>query len=165
MAAQARVLCWRDRPVRTPSPKRILVHLFAALLVLAPLAARAQAQPRRARVLIGLIPELNIFKQKARFKLLGEYLSRKIGVPVQFESLSRYGNILESFESERLDGAFFGSFTGALAIEKLGVVPLARPVNLDETSSYWLKVTANTDGSFAVLNPRTGQTKAYPAKK
>jgi phosphonate transport system substrate-binding protein len=87
-------------------------------------------------VVIGLIPELNIFKQKARFTLLGEYLAHKIGVPVRFTILSRYGNILESFESEHLDGAFFGSFTGALAIEKLGVLPLARPVNLDGTSTY-----------------------------
>jgi phosphonate transport system substrate-binding protein len=87
-------------------------------------------------VVIGLIPELNIFKQKARFTLLGEYLARKIGVPVKFTMLSRYGNILESFESDQMDGAFFGSFTGALAIEKLGVVPLARPVNLDGTSTY-----------------------------
>jgi phosphonate transport system substrate-binding protein len=118
-------------------------------LALAPLAAGAAPEgarggaappaPRaggRSQVVIGLIPELNLFKQKARFTLLGEYLARKIGVPVRFTILSRYGNILESFESDQLDGAFFGSFTGALAIERLGVVPLARPVNLDGMSTY-----------------------------
>ena len=35
-----------------------------------------------------------------------------------------------------MDGSFFGSFTGAMAIEKLGVEPIARPVNLDGTSTY-----------------------------
>ncbi len=108
--------------------------LACLLLLAAPSPAPAQAP--RQRVLIGLIPELNIFKQKARFGLLGEYLSRRAGVPVQFTILSRYGNIIERFQSEGMDGAFFGSFTGALAIAKLGVVPLARPVNLDGSSSY-----------------------------
>ena len=33
------------------------------------------------RLLIGLIPEINIFKQKQRFKLLGDYLSKQTGIP------------------------------------------------------------------------------------
>jgi phosphonate transport system substrate-binding protein len=121
----------------------LVVGLFAAPreAPAAPGLAAAASQANapvgaRTQIVIGLIPELNIFKQKARFTLLGEYLAHKIGVPVRFTILSRYGNILESFESEHLDGAFFGSFTGALAIEKLGVLPLARPVNLDGTSTY-----------------------------
>jgi phosphonate transport system substrate-binding protein len=99
------------------TPTRRLRWVALALLVWGAggsrvLAAEAPSS-HRAEVLIGLIPEFNIFKQKARFTLLGEYLSRKIGVPVKFTILSRYGNILESFESERMDAAFFGSFTGA----------------------------------------------------
>ena len=35
-----------------------------------------------------------------------------------------------------MDAVFWGSFTGALAIEKAGVRPIVRPVNLDGTSSY-----------------------------
>ncbi|HEX9244365.1 MAG TPA: phosphate/phosphite/phosphonate ABC transporter substrate-binding protein [Anaeromyxobacter sp.] len=115
----------------------------AGVLAAAPVRAGAPAKgaapgakAARTQLVIGLIPELNLFKQRTRFQLLGEYLSRRIGVPVRFKILSRYGNILESFESEGMDGAFFGSFTGALAIQRLGVVPLARPVNLDGTSTY-----------------------------
>lgn len=93
-------------------------------------------QSSQSKILIGILPEMNVFKQKQRFKLLSEYLSKKTGVPVEFTILSRYGNILERFTAEKMDGAFFGSFTGALAIKKLGVVPLVRPVNLDGTSTY-----------------------------
>lgn len=50
--------------------------------------------------------------------------------------LSRYGNIIESFEQKNMDAAFWGSFTGALAIEKAGVQLIARPVNADGTSTY-----------------------------
>jgi phosphonate transport system substrate-binding protein len=136
----------------------------ALLLALALAAPRAFAQapkPAREHVLIGLIPELNIFKQKARFQLLAAYLTRKIGVPVRFTILSRYGNILESFESERMDGAFFGSFTGALAIEKLGVVPLARPVNLDGTSTYRGYVFVRKDSGISDVDGMRGKRMAF----
>jgi phosphonate transport system substrate-binding protein len=116
---------------------------------------------QRTHVAIGLIPELNIFKQKARFLLLGEYLARKIGVPVKFTILSRYGNILESFEADRMDGAFFGSFTGAMAIERLGVLPLARPVNLDGTSTYHGYLFVRKDSGLHDAAAMRGKRMAY----
>jgi phosphonate transport system substrate-binding protein len=128
-------------------------------------SSRAGAEPPRPaprdEVVIGLIPELNIFKQKARFKLLAAYLTRKIGVPVRFTILSRYGNILETFESERMDGAFFGSFTGALAIERLGVVPLARPVNLDGTSTYHGYLFVRKDAGITDAGSMRGKRMAF----
>jgi hypothetical protein len=33
--------------------------------------------------------------------------------------------------------------------------------NLDESTSYWIKVTAKPDGSFQVFNARTGSSKSY----
>lgn len=120
-----------------------------------------EARPRRTQVVLGLIPELNLFKQKARFTLLGEYLARKIGVPVRFTILSRYGNILDSFQSDHLDGAFFGSFTGALAIEKLGVVPLARPVNLDGTSTYHGYLFVRKDAGIHGAEGMRGKRMAF----
>jgi competence protein ComEC len=36
--------------------------------------------------------------------------------------------------------------------------------NLDESTAYWLKVSAKTDGSFIVTNGRTGAAKAYGAR-
>jgi phosphonate transport system substrate-binding protein len=85
---------------------------------------------------IGLIPEQNVFEQMKRYKPLGEYIEKKSGIGINFTILPRYGNIIESFERKNLDGAFWGSFTGAMAIKKLKIQPIARPVNLDGTSSY-----------------------------
>jgi phosphonate transport system substrate-binding protein len=122
--------------------------------------SRVQAQPPE-RLLIGLIPEMNIFKQKQRFHLLGEYLTNKTGVPVEFTILTRYGNIIDNFTSEKLDGAFFGSFTGALAIRKLGVVPLARPVNLDGSSTYHGLLLVRRDSGIATVADMRGKRMAY----
>lgn len=142
------------------------VALLALCLGLAaPSPARAGAQPggpeSRPALRIGLIPELNLFRQKARFKPLGEYLGRKLGVPVQFTILPRYGNVLDTFDALRLDGAFFGSFTGALAIERLGVVPLARPVNLDGTSTYHGYVFVRKDSGLRKVADLRGRRMAF----
>jgi phosphonate transport system substrate-binding protein len=94
------------------------------------------SRPGRGDLRIGLIPEQNIFSQKKRYEPLASYLSKKVGVNVELKILSRYGNIIENFVSNRLDGAFFGSFTGALAHRKLGVEALARPEYADGTSTY-----------------------------
>lgn len=36
-----------------------------------------------------------------------------------------------------------------------------RIANLDETTGFWIKISAKSDGSFVVANPRTGTTKSY----
>ena len=36
-----------------------------------------------------------------------------------------------------------------------------RVANLDEATAYYIKLSANEDGSFSVTNPRTGETKLY----
>lgn len=128
------------------------------------LFAQNYTQDQERRILIGLIPEMNVFKQKARFKLLGEYLSKKTGVKIQFTILSRYGNIIERFQTEKMDGAFFGSFTGALAIEKLGVIPLARPVNLDNTSTYHGYLFVRKSSGIKTVQDMKGRKMAFVEK-
>ena len=143
---------------------RIFSAFFTLLVAVMLFSQPALAQASQTKLLIGLIPEMNIFKQKQRFKLLGEYLSEKTGIPVEFTILSRYGNIIDSFTAEKMDGAFFGSFTGALAIQKLGVVPLARPVNLDNTSTYHGYILVRKDSSIKSVADMRGKRMAYVEK-
>ena len=46
-------------------------------------------------LVIGLLPEMNIFKQKERFELLAAYLSKHLKIEVRLKMLS-YDNIIES---------------------------------------------------------------------
>jgi hypothetical protein len=68
--------------------------------------------------LIGLIPEENIFKQMDRHRPLAAYLSSRLGMNVRLTILSRYGDIIDRFETRNMDGAFFSALTGVLAVEK-----------------------------------------------
>ena len=39
-----------------------------------------------------------------------------------------------------------------------------RIANLDESTAHWIKLSANKDGSFRVLNGRTGKWTSYPTR-
>lgn len=112
-------------------------------------------------LLIGLIPEQNVFRQRDRYLPLRKYLSDRLGINVAFTSLSRYGNILDWFTTERMDGAFFGSFTYALAHRQLGVEPIARPVNLDGTSTYHGYIFARKDSGIRLIPHMRGKRFAF----
>jgi phosphonate transport system substrate-binding protein len=139
----------------------ILLVFFAASTLL---GSSSNAGEQEESITIGLLPEMNVFKQKQRFEPLAAYLSERMDIAVKLTILSRYGNIIDRIKEEEVDGAFLGSFTGALAISQLGVVPLARPVNKDGTSTYFgyifarknsnIKETADMKGKTLVLVER-----------
>ncbi len=112
-------------------------------------------------LLIGLSPEQNIFRQRERYQHLGDYLSKRLGISVTFTSLSRYGNIVDRFVSERMDGAFFGSFTYALARQRLSIEPLARPVNMDGTSTYHGYIFVRKDSGIRTAADMRGRRFAF----
>lgn len=118
--------------------------LVFQLLLLIPGPALAETDT----VIIGLIPEMNVFKQQERFLPLARYLSEKTDVDFKLTMLSRYGNIIERFKSEKIDAAFLGSFTGALTILQLQAEPLARPVNMDGTSTYFGNIFVRSDSGI-----------------
>jgi len=131
---------------RLMRPLSVCSLLAAFLLLIAgagcpgtedPPAPKTAAEPSRAKpLLIGLIPEQSLFKQMDRYEPLARYLARRTGIEIQLVILSRYGNIISNFQSAKMDGAFFGSFTYALGHVKLGVDVLARPEGLDGASTY-----------------------------
>ena len=121
-------------------------------------------KPTAKMLLIGLIPEQNLFRQMERYEPLGEYLSRKTGTKVTFKILPRYGNIIDSFKSSGLDGAFFGSFTYTLAHAKVGVEVLARPVALDNTSTYYGMIFARKDSRIRTARDMKGKRFAFVDK-
>lgn len=109
---------------------------------------------------IGLIPETNVFEQVDRYSLLADHLSTQIGRPIELTMLSRYGNIVQRMASKEVDAAFLGSFTGALASAQLGMRPIARPINLDGSSTYWGYIFVRKDSGIANVREMRGRRLA-----
>jgi phosphonate transport system substrate-binding protein len=132
---------------------RVGALLLSLVVVSSPTAAVAD-------LTIGLIPEQNVFRQMKRYKPIADYIRQETGIGIRFTILSRYGNIIDSFSSENLDGAFWGSFTGALAIQKLDIEPIARPIWLDGTSTYHGYVFVRKDSGIKDVRDMKGKTIA-----
>ncbi len=119
---------------------------------------------REKTLLIGLIPEQNIFRQRERYQPLADYLSKRVGMKIRLTVLPRYGNILDNFVSTGIDGAFFGSFTYVLAHEKLGVEVLARPESLNGTSTYHGLIFVRRDSGIKTIHQMKGKRFALVDK-
>ena len=87
-------------------------------------------------ITIGIIPERDVFKQVESYRSLGKYIENKSGIKIRYTILSKSGNIIERFKQKKLDGAFWGSMTGAMAIRQLDMQPIARQVDLDNVSTH-----------------------------
>ncbi len=108
-------------------------------------------------LLIGLVPERNIFRQIERYEPLAGYLSKVIGIKVALKVLPEYGNLIKNFNSGKFDGAFFGSFTYVLAHAKLGVEALARPESVDGTSTYYGLIFVRKDSGIKTSKDMLGK--------
>lgn len=115
-------------------------------------------------LVIGLLPEQNIFHQLERYDPLAKYIANKLGRKIELKVLPRYGNIINNFVSENMDGAFFGSFTYALAHSKLGLEVIARPENIEGISTYHGLLFARKDSGIRNIKDMAGKRLAFVDK-
>lgn len=134
------------------------------LIVLLSLTASGQARGVNDEILLGLIPEDNIFTQMKKHRPLAQYLTKKLGVKVKFTVLSRYPHLITRFERRNLDGAFFGIFTSVLAEESLEIEPIARPVGLDGKSTAKSYVFVRSDSGIKTIKGLKGKKAAFVDK-
>ena len=141
---------------------RILISIYLCLTILfgcgeTKTERDIETQESRPSLVLGLIPERNIFKQLDRYEPLATYLSEKIGADVKLKVLTRYGNLIDNFASAGLDGAFFGSFTYTLAHAKLGVEAIARPETVGGVSTYYGLIFVRKDSGIKSVGDMKGK--------
>lgn len=159
-----------------PIPPRPAVYLRTCQVValfLLFLATPTSVLGSPHELVIGIEPEHNIFTQMERYGRLAEYLTEKSGIPIRLTIMSRYGEVLQRFKAMHLDGAFLNSYTATLAIDELGMEPIARPINLTgeadtrgliftRRDSSISRVTEMRGKSFAFVDPATTEGYLFP---
>ncbi len=135
---------------------------WIVLLVLLILPIHVMGQEKE--LLIGLIPEQNIFRQYKRYLPLADYLSERLKRPVRLTILSRYGDIVKRFRSRGMDGAFFGVLTGYIAIKRLGVEPIVVPIEMDGTSETYGYIIVRADSGIRSVEDMRGKVIAFVDK-
>jgi len=77
---------------------------------------------------------------------------KKGGAKATYEALHRVAGLEDVWQVHRAEAAGDQNF----AADHIA--------NLDESTEHWIKLSARPDGSFQVVNQRTGQSKSYPAR-
>ncbi len=135
----------------------MLKHIIILFLIL---TATAKTYAKE-EIVIGLIPEENIFRQMDRYRPLGDYLGKKLGIKVRFTILSRYGDIIDRFRTKNLDGAFLGALTSVIAMDRLNLEPITRPVLMDGSSSVEGWIIVRKDSKIRNIKDMKNKTIAF----
>ena len=103
-------------------------------LILCIFVQSSSATGWKPKLIIGIVPEADLAKQMEVYVPLCRYLGMKLGYQVEVKPLKNHGLIFEELENNQIDAGFFGSFIYAMTHERIGLVPVARPVKTDGDS-------------------------------
>ena len=137
---------------------------FAAVFLIILLFTAGRASAQGPVLLIGLIPEENIFHEVEWHKLLAKYIAERTGIQIQFSILSCYGDMIDRFSTRKMDGAFFEAFTGYLASVKLGVTPFMRPMAGPRPLTAKIVIITGKDSGIKTLDQLRGKRAAFVDK-
>lgn len=149
--------------------KQALILLGLIVILLSdlhesPAETQTEKISRRKTLTIGLVPEINLFRQVERYEPLADYLSEKIGFTARLKIFSSYGDVIEAFVHGGLDGAFLGSFTCVLAHIKSDVEIVARPVNIFGRLTYHGLIFVRKDSGIKTITEMGGRRFAFVDK-
>ncbi len=115
-------------------------------------------------LVLGLVPEINVYEELERYELIADYLSGKIGRKIELTMFLRYGDVVNNFVTSDLDGAFFDSYTYVLAHSKLGVVAVARPETVTGQSTVHGVIFVRKDSGIKSIRDMKGKRFVFVDK-
>lgn len=136
-------------------PVKRLIACAAGVLLLA-CAGLAHAQ----QVLrVSAIPDESPTELQRKFKPLGDYLEKKIGMKVEFTPVTDYAASVEGLINNKLDMVWFGGFTFVQAKVRSGgkVIPIVQR----EEDEKFKSVFITTDKSIKSLADLKGKTFTF----
>lgn len=112
-------------------------------------------------LLLGLVPEGNIFTQMRRHIPIAQYLSKNLDITVRLSILSKYSKIIPQYESKGMDGALFGIYSSVLAEDVLDLEPLVRSVSLNGNTTASGYVFVRTDSGITNITDLKGRRAVF----
>ncbi|MCM2320772.1 MAG: putative selenate ABC transporter substrate-binding protein [Pseudomonas sp.] len=133
--------------------KRTLALAAGIALSVSALAAQA------ADVLkVSAIPDEAPTELQRKFKPLGAYLEKELGMPVEFVPVSDYAAVVEGIAADRVDLAWLGGFTFVQTRLKTGnAIPLVQREQDEKFTSKFITADANVKS----LQDLKGKTFAF----
>jgi phosphonate transport system substrate-binding protein len=140
----------------------VALLVLAAILVTPSLAA-PQAQgdlPRTLRV--GLIPNQAPDRIRPQYQPFGDYLTARLGMPVEMFVATDYAGVVEAMASDRLDMAYFGGVTYVQAEQRANVYPIVTEVDREtDTTFYYSAIIVPADSPVQTVADLRGRRFAF----
>jgi phosphonate transport system substrate-binding protein len=138
---------------------RLYAQLFLLAALALPLAACGNDAPTdpgetpsaKPTLRFSAIPGEKATKLKEKFTAFGAWLSKELGVPVEYVASDDYGASVKMFEKGEIQFAWFGGLTGVQARQKVeGAHAIAQGAEDPEYYSYFIAhkdagITPSTD--------------------
>jgi phosphonate transport system substrate-binding protein len=139
------------------SKRNALKTMLAAGMMLTASWSQAQSADRVFRV--SAIPDEAPTELQRKFKPLGEYLEKKIGMKVEFTPVTDYAASVEALINKKVDMVWFGGFTFVQANErsKGQITPLVQRAEDEKFKSVFVTTNKSING----LNDLKGKTLSF----
>jgi phosphonate transport system substrate-binding protein len=129
-----------------------------------PTPAGQQAPPSEqpATLRVGLIPNQAPDRIRAQYQPFGEYLSKRLGMPVELFVATDYAGVVEALASDRLDIAYFGGVTYVQAERRANLYPIVTEVDRETgTVKYYSAIIVPADSSLQTVAEIKGKRFAF----
>ncbi len=107
----------------------------------------AQGNWKTDQITIALIPEKNKSDQLRRYRHISSYLAENLDIHIRLD-LVPYDRLTETLKTGKAQAGFFGSFGYVITDYQIGLIPLARPVWKNGTSTYAGYLIARKNGGI-----------------
>jgi len=133
--------------------------LMAAFLTVLTVSLTPVAHAQQQVLRVSAIPDEAPTELQRKFKPLGDYLSQKLGMKVEFTPVTDYAASVEGLINHKLDMVWFGGFTFVQANERSGgkVIPLVQR----EEDQKFRSVFITTDKSINKLEDLKGKNFSF----
>jgi phosphonate transport system substrate-binding protein len=109
---------------------------------------------------IGLIPERDVFAQRARYRALADYLAARLERPVELVTNNTYEGVLDDFASGRVDAAFLGSLVAVLAMDRHDARVVLKPELPGGVTTYRGVILVRPDSAIERVDDLGGRSIA-----
>ena len=135
------------------------IKLFTAIMLAVALCGNAVSSFAQQVLRVSAIPDEAPTELQRKFKPLGSYLEKKLGMKVEFTPVTDYASAVEALINKKIDLVWFGGFTfvQAKARSNNQVIPLVQR----EEDEKFRSVFITADESITRLTDLRGKTFSF----
>jgi phosphonate transport system substrate-binding protein len=137
--------------------------ILGILPLLAGLASTASAVPSGwpDKLVFSTVPTESSSNQTERFRNLVDYLTARLGIPVQMVSSSDYAGVITGMQFKHVDFAYFGPKSYAEASERAGAQCFVVEVDQDGMAGYHGVIITNKASGLHSIADAKGKVWAF----